>query len=388
VHKENKPASKPKIFHLITRFLQGGGAEAKTLAELAALRHKYAFTLGYGAEFSPTQLARVTELGISMQHFGLIRHYDPVSLMLACLQVYRYLKSRNFDIVHTHSTEAGIVGRIAARWAGTPVIVHTIHGIPFTGQRNLFLRSFLLCMDRLAASWTTRLIANADVIRSAYLKAGVGHSEQIVTIRSGVDLERFANALPMDLSLPAESFRVLSVARLTKGKGFRELLEAATQLIREHPKVVFFIAGEGSLRAKLEAEIKRRKLTSWVRLLGYQSDLASLMKAVDLFVLPSYREGTPRVISEAMAAGLPVVSTRIDGIPEQVEHGVNGLLVEPRQVRPLVEAILELALDEGLCRRMGEAGRKRAEAYSMDTMVAAIDQLYQELLFQHFGLKH
>jgi len=322
-----------------------------------------------------------------MQRFGLIRHYDPASLTLSCLQVYRYLKAGRFDIVHTHSTEAGIIGRIAARWAGTPAIVHTIHGIPFTEQRNLFLRSFLLLMERLAASWTTRLIANADAIRSAYLKAGVGYSEQIVTIRSGIDLERFASAAPMDLDLPRGTFKVLMVARLTKGKGFRELLEAAKQLIKELPEVVFFIAGEGPLRTSLATQISREALTDRVRLLGYQPDLAGLMKAVDLFVLPSYREGTPRVISEAMAAGLPVVATCVDGIPEQVEHGVNGLLVEPRQARPLVEAILDLARDEGLRRRMGEAGRKRAEAYSMDTMVAAIDQLYQELLFQYAGLK-
>ena len=380
--------NKPKVFHLITRFLQGGGAEAKTIAELVALRHKYAFTLGYGVEFSSSQLARGAELGIPMQRFGLIRHYDPVSLALACLQVYRYLRAGRFDIVHTHSTEAGIVGRIAARCAGIPVIVHTIHGIPFTEQRNLFLRSFLLLMERLAASWTTRLIANADVIRSKYLKAGVGHSEQIVTICSGIDLEQFASAAPMDLDLPRGTFKVLMVARLTKGKGFRELLEAAKQLIKELPEVVFFIAGEGPLQTSLATQISREALTDRVRLLGYQPDLAGLMKAVDLFVLPSYREGTPRVISEAMAAGLPVVATCVDGIPEQVEHGVNGLLVEPRQARPLVEAILELAHDEGLRRRMGEAGRKRAEAYSMDAMVAAIDQLYQELLFQYVGLKH
>ena len=380
-------AHKPKVFHLITRFLQGGGAEAKTLAELVALRHKYAFTLGYGAEFSPMQIAGIAKLDIPTRRFSSIRRYDPISLTLACLQVYGYLKAGHFEIVHTHSTEAGIIGRVAARWARVPIIIHTIHGIPFTKQRNPFLGRFLLIMERLVAPWTTRLIANADVIKDVYLKSGVGQPEQIVTIRSGIDLERFAAALPTDLGLPPGTFKVLTVARLTPGKGFRELLEAATQLVEKLPKFVFLIAGEGPLRAKLEEEIKSRNLTGRVRLLGYQSDLAELMKAADLFVLPSYREGTPRVISEAMAAGLPVVATRVDGIPEQVEHGVSGLLVEPRQVRPLVEAILELALDEGLRRRMGEAGRKRAEAYSMDTMVAAIDQLYQELLFQYVGLK-
>ena len=116
-------ARKPKVFHLITRFLRGGGAEVKTLAELAALQHKYAFTLGYGAEFSPEQLACVVKLGIPVRRFGLICHYNPASLALACLQVCRYLKARRFDIVHTHSTEAGIIGRIAARWARVPIII-------------------------------------------------------------------------------------------------------------------------------------------------------------------------------------------------------------------------------------------------------------------------
>jgi len=378
-------AHKPKVFHLITRFLKGGGAEAKTLAELAALRDKYAFTLGYGAEFSSEEVARVVELGIPMQRFSFIRHYDPISLTLACLQVYRYLKAGHFEIVHTHSTEAGIVGRVAARWARVPIIIHTIHGIPFTKQRNPFLGRFLLIMERLVAPWTTRLIANADAIKDTYLKGGVGLPDQIGTIRSGIDLERFAAALPTDLGLPPGTFKVLTVARLTPGKGFRELLEAATQLVEKLPEVVFLIAGEGPLRTKLEEEIKRRNLAGRVHLLGYQQNLASLMKTADLFVLPSYREGTPRVISEAMAAGLPVVATRIDGIPEQVKHGVNGLLIKPRQVKPLVEAILELARDEGLRRRMGDAGRERAQAYSMEVMVTAIDQLYQELLCQCVG---
>lgn len=143
--QESSATPKPKVLHLITRLLRGG-AEAKTLAELAALRDKYDFTLGYGAEFSPGQLAKVSELGIPTHRFSLMRHFQPLSLVLAGLQLYRYLRSERFDIVHTHETEAGIVGRIAAHRAGVPLIIHTIHGIPFTEQRNPLLRRFLLLL--------------------------------------------------------------------------------------------------------------------------------------------------------------------------------------------------------------------------------------------------
>ena len=344
------------------------------------MRDKYDFTLGYGAEFSPEQLAKVSELGIPTHRFNLMRHFQPVSLVLAGLGLYRYLRSERFDIVHTHETEAGIVGRIAAHLAGVPLIVHTIHGIPFTEQRNPLLRRFLLLLERRIAPWTTRLIANADAITRDFLRAGVGVPAQYVTIHSGVDLEHYSAAKPLDLGLPTGTFKLLTAARLTPGKGFAELLQVAAQLASEPRPIVWLIAGEGPLRPWLERKIRERNLSHRVRLLGYQLDLAALMASVDCFVLPSYREGTPRTISEAMAAGLPVIATRIDGIPEQVEEGVNGLLIEPRQTEPLAEAIRRLAGDGPLCHRMGRAGRERAEAFSLPTMIAQLDRLYQELL--------
>jgi glycosyltransferase involved in cell wall biosynthesis len=344
------------------------------------LKDRYDFTLGYGAEYSPEQLAQAAELGIATRRFGLIRHYDPASLALASFQVYRYLKAEYFDIVHTHETEAGIVGRIAAHWAGVPIIVHTIHGVPFTPQRHFLLRRFVVLMERWVAPWTTRLVANAEAIKREFLRAGVGRAEQYVTVHSGIDLEHFSEAAPLDLGLPANTFKVLTAARLAPGKGFSELLQAAAELAREADPIVLLIAGEGPLRPWLEREIKRRGLMEKVRLLGHQPDLAPLMKAVDCFVLPSYREGTPRAISEAMAAGLPIIATGVDGIPEQIVDGLNGILIEPRAVQPLVAAIHTLARDPALRRQMGEASRERAQLFSLPAMVAALDRLYQELL--------
>ncbi len=344
------------------------------------MKDRYDFTLGYGAEYSPEQLAQAAELGIATRRFGLIRHYDPASLALASFQVYRYLKAEYFDIVHTHETEAGIVGRIAAHWAGVPIIVHTIHGVPFTPQRHFLLRRFVVLMERWVAPWTTRLVANAEAIKREFLRAGVGRAEQYVTVHSGIDLEHFSEAAPLDLGLPANTFKVLTAARLAPGKGFSELLQAAAELAREADPIVLLIAGEGPLRPWLEREIKRRGLMEKVRLLGHQPDLAPLMKAVDCFVLPSYREGTPRAISEAMAAGLPIIATGVDGIPEQIVDGLNGILIEPRAVQPLVAAIHTLARDPALRRQMGEASRERAQLFSLPAMVAALDRLYQELL--------
>ena len=368
--------SKPRVLHLITRLLQGG-AEAKTLAELEALHGRYAFTLCFGASFSPAQRAHVERLGVPTRRLASLRHYDPFSLSVACVQLYRFMKRTHFDVVHTHSTEAGIVGRLAAHWANVPVVVHTLHGVPFTEQRNPVLRQFLLTLERTAAPWTQRFVANAQIIKETYLNAGVGHEGQYEVVPSGVDLERFACATPVELACPEKMFKVLTAARLTAGKGLFELLQAA----REMPDAVFFIAGEGPLRHKLETQIERFGLGERVRLLGHRQDLAGLMRAVDLFVLPSYREGTPRVISEALAAGLPIVATNVDGIPEQVEHGVNGLLVPPRQVRPLVSAMLALADDEAQRVHMGKNSQERAQKFSQRTMVAALDELYQDLLY-------
>jgi len=369
---------RPKVLHIITRLLRGG-AEEKTLNVIYALKDKYDFYLSYGAGFEEAQARKLRDNGIKTRKFSLLRHYDPFSIFFSVFQMYRYIKKYRFQIVHTHSTEAGVAGRIAAYLAGAPIIIHTIHGTPFTKGRNPLLRGFLLLWERAMAKVTTKFESNADVITEQFLGKGVGKEDQYITIYSGVDVEKIKDARPVDLNIPSDHFKVLMAGRLAKGKGFEELIQAAKKVTKREEKISFLIAGEGSLEWKIKKSIRDNGLEDHFLLLGYRDDLHRVMKAADLFVLPSHAEGTPRAITEAMAAGLPVIATRVGGIPEQIEDGKNGLLIESKNPDQLAAAILGLMNDRELRLQMRREGYERVQRFSLSRTLQDMDILYNKL---------
>ncbi|SHG37513.1 glycosyltransferase family 4 protein [Halobaculum gomorrense] len=369
---------RPRVFHLITRLLKGG-AEAKTLATVRGLDDEYEFTLGYGAEYDQEQVDLLEHEGIATQHFPLIRHYNPVTTVPAVLSLAWYLRREDFDIVHTHSTEAGIIGRFAAALAGVPHVVHTVHGVPFADDRNDVLNRFVLACERQAARYTDRIVANADVIAEEYLELGIGQPEQYTTVYSGVDLDAFADAEPA-MDLPGERPRLVMVGRLADGKGHGVLLDAVTSMDDWEGSVC--IVGDGPLYDSLEASIEARGLSEQVFLTGFRDDVPRILAASDVLVLPSFREGTPRVITEAMASGLPVVATDIAGIPEQVEDEENGYLVSTGDAAALAARMGELVGDSELRERMGECGLEYVERFSVESMVEELDGVYRKLLEQ------
>ncbi|AKH97419.1 glycosyltransferase family 4 protein [Halanaeroarchaeum sulfurireducens] len=371
-------SEEPRVFHLITRLLKGG-AEAKTIATVRGL-DDYAFTVGYGAEYDPGQVELLEREGVSTKRFSLIRHYNPVTAVPAVLSLARYLRRKEFDIVHTHSTEAGIIGRFAAALAGVPNIVHTVHGVPFADDRSDALNRFVLASERQAAKYTDRIVTNADVIADEYLERGIGTPDQYTTVYSGVDLDAFADADPVE-DLPGERPRVVMVGRLADGKGHGVLLDAVESLKDFEGSVC--VVGDGPLYESLVEDVEDRGLSDQVFLTGFRDDVPRVLATSDVLVLPSFREGTPRVITEAMASGLPVVATDIAGIPEQVEDGENGYLIPTGDSEALADRLERLVADKELRERMGARGLKGAERFSVGTMVDELDGLYKELLAEY-----
>lgn len=365
----------PRVCHLITRLLRGG-AEAKTIATVRGLDN-YDFTVGYGAEFDQEQVDLLEDEGVETKQFPLIRHYNPVTSVPAVTHLAWYLKGQEFDIVHTHSTEAGIIGRFAATLAGVPNVVHTVHGVPFADDRNNALNRFVLACERRAGRHTDCIITNADVIADEYLKLGIGTPNKYTTVYSGIDLDAFANAEPAKNLLGGRP-RVVMVGRLADGKGHGVLLDAVESLDGFNGSVC--IIGDGPLYDSLEAEVEGRGLSKQVFLTGFREDVPSVLAASDILVLPSFREGTPRVITEAMASGLPVVATGIAGIPEQVKDAENGYLIPTGDSGALADRLRGLLADAELRERMGTHGVERAERFSLATMVEELDRLYQNLL--------
>lgn len=366
-------SEEPCIFHLITRLLKGG-AEAKTIQSVFGL-NGYDFTVGHGAAFDDGQLRRLHNRGVATRRFPLIRHHNPITAVPAVLSVSRYLRRREFDLVHTHSTEAGIIGRLAAHRAGIPV-VHTVHGVPFAEDRHDLLNRFVLACERAVGPMTDRIITNADAITEDYLQRGIGQPDQYTTVYSGIDVDRFATAESTEL--PGKGVHVTMVGRLVEGKGLGVLLDAVEEVDRDDMMVC--IVGDGPEREDFEAEVRTRGLNEVVYTLGYRDDVDKILLASDVFVLPSYREGTPRVITEAMASGLPIVATDIAGIPEQVEDGTNGYLVPSGDPAALAARLDQLLDDSNRRAEFGEHSRERVERFSVETMVADLDAVYCDIL--------
>jgi glycosyltransferase involved in cell wall biosynthesis len=365
----------PRVCHIITRFLKGG-AEAKTIATVLGLEG-YDFTVGHGAAVDRDQVERLNRHGVGTRRFPLMRHYNPMTAAPAVGSLAWYFRCEGFDIVHTHSTEAGIIGRFAAALAGVPNVIHTVHGVPFADDRNAALNRFVLAAERCAAKYTDRIVTNADVIATDYLERGIGCRDQYTTVYSGIRLERFRNAEPATDLLGTRP-RVTMIGRLADGKGFDVMIEAAAAICDGDVSVC--LVGDGPLSETLEAEIEARGLEEDVFLTGYRQDVPRVLAASDVFTLPSYREGTPRVVTEAMASGLPVVATDIAGIPEQVADGESGFLVPTGEPAALADQLGKLLSDPDLRERMGRCGRARAERFSVERMVKDLGSLYEELL--------
>lgn len=365
----------PRVFHLITRLLRGG-AEAKTIGTVLGL-DGYDFTVGVGSESDPEQLARLDAAGVDTTRFRLLRHYNPVTAVPAVIAVAAAFRRRDPDIVHTHSTEAGIIGRTAAHLVGVPAIVHTVHGVPFSDDRSDVLNRFLLACERRVAPVTDRIITNADAIAQEYLSRDIGSPVQYSTVYSGIDIERFATAPPAG-DLSSDRLRITMVSRLVDGKGLWVLLDAIESL----DDFVFSvtIVGDGPLRTEFVSAVKNRGLADVVEVLGYRHDVEGVLSASDVFVLPSFREGTPRVITEAMASGLPVVATDIAGIPEQVQDGENGYLVPAGDSAALADRLKQLLNSANRRERFGEASTARIDRFSEKRMLKDLDDIYSIVL--------
>jgi glycosyltransferase involved in cell wall biosynthesis len=368
-------ASDPRIFHLITRLIDGGAVNA--LVPIATDFEGFDVTVGYGSDVDKHLVESLNGEGVETKQFDLIRHFNPITAVGAVFTVARYIKQNDFDIVHTHSTEAGIIGRAAARLADVPHVVHTIHGVPFAEDRNDFLNWFVERCEILAANWTDEMVSIADVITEEYLERGIGVPDQYRTIPYGIDLVAFQSAEPVS-NLPGSEPRILMVSRLTEGKGFDVLFNAIERL--DATEFTLLIAGDGPLESYLESQIEERGLEETVYLLGYRDDIPSVMASSDMLVLPSFREGTPLVIIEAMASGLPVVATNVAGIPEQVESGTNGFLVEPGDSKSLATAIERLLTSSELRESWGTAGQRRADRFSIERMLSDYESMYRELV--------
>ncbi len=312
---------------------------------------------------------------------------------LALVELWRLFRRLQPDIVHTHNPKPGVYGRLAAWAARVPGIVNTVHGLYASPEDPWARRALVYSLERMASTCSgAELVQNPEDLD---LLAGLGvPRRKLVLLGNGVDLERFHPMADADerrqareeLGVEAGALAVGTVARLVWQKGYRELFAAAEQLRHTHPDAVFVVVGgpdDDKADAIGPADIAEARRRGHILFAGSRHEMDRVYPAFDLFVLPSHREGFPRSAMEAAACGVPVVATDIRGCRQVVAPGENGLLVPLRDPARLAAAIGELLADPDLRRRMGAAGRRKAEAEFDDrTVVAKSMEAYERVLAQ------
>lgn len=377
------------VLHIITRLIVGGAQEATILTSDILDKSHWAVDVlsgpQTGSEGSLIEEIRMRGVSLSIEP-SLVREINPVKDLLALIRLTRFVKRGRYTIVHTHSGKAGILGRWAAWLAHTPINVHTVHGWGHQDRQHPMVRALYIILEKLTLPITDRLIAVSPLNIEKGLRDGIGRPEDYVVIRSGIELDRFGH-LPVPrsetrvaLDIPPDAPVVGTVTRFSPQKAPLDFVEAVDIIAQSVPEAWFVMVGDGPLRPQVEALAAKLGLTKRLILTGLRRDVPELMAEFDIFVLSSLWEGLPRVIPQAMATGLPIVATAIDGNVEAIEDGVNGLLVPPGQPEALAQAVIHLLRDPQMARRMGQAGRTRADEFGARKMVDDITNLYEELL--------
>lgn len=311
---------------------------------------------------------RLEERGFRMWDLPVHRGWNPLWNLPALIRLYRLLRARRFDVINTHSPVASAVGRVAAWLARRRNVVCSVHGFYFHDQTPLPARKLLTGVEWLLGRVTDRFLFVSEEDRRTALATGIARTAaQTETIPNGVDLERFRPR--SERAVRGDSAPVVGiVGRLVAEKGYREFFEMARRVAQVRPDVRFLVVGDclpsdrNPLKETLRRWVRQAGLEERFVFTGHTDQVERYLRQMDVFTLPSYREGLPVSVLEAMASGLPVVASDIRGCREAVIPGETGLLVPPKNAAALTQAVLALLESPELARRMGEAGRRRALA--------------------------
>jgi glycosyltransferase involved in cell wall biosynthesis len=391
-----------RVLHVITRLIVGGAMENTLLTVIGQMRDpRYDVTLYSGIDNGPEgnlhAIAREQGVRLVLTPY-LVRPIRPLTDLRALVELTRFIRRGRFHLVHTHATKAGILGRIAAKLAGTPIVVHTLHSLVFHEYQSGLANRTYVALKKLCAPLTDQFISVSEATARGAIRAGIGDPEKHAVVFSGMDLEPFLTAeARLDraaarrrFGLPPEAPVVGKVARLFPLKGHAEFLAAAAAIHAARPDVHFLLVGDGVLRADLEAEVRRRGLDPVVHFAGLvpSTEIPAALLAMDVVVHTSLREGIARVLPQALAVGRPVVTFALDGAPEVVADGESGYVVPPIDTQALASRVVELLADP--VRRAAMAARGRefvVREFPVERMVAKIDALYEPHLLRRGFLR-
>jgi glycosyltransferase involved in cell wall biosynthesis len=380
-----------RVIHVITRLIVGG-AQENTIATVLGLRAEPGFRVGLiagpttGREGSlESTVAQVPDLFQKLP--SLVRPVHPWQDVRAWAALTNQFRQEQPDLVHTHSGKAGILGRLAAHRARVPCIVHTIHGPSFGPFQNALANLMFRTAEHQAGRVTTKFVVVADAMTRQYLAAGIGRPEQYVRIFSGFDLDPFLNAtrdedLRHRLGIAPANIVVGKVARLFALKGHDDLLAVAPDLVRRCPNLKFLLVGDGPWRARFEHQARDAGLSGHFVFAGLvePARVPDYLAQMDILVHLSRREGLPRALPQALAAGKPVIAYDCDGANEVCLDGRTGWLLAAGDKPALVNRVLQLATTPSLRERLGREGQRFVrDRFTVGHMVREIAALYRHL---------
>ncbi len=387
-----------RISHVITRLVVGG-AQENTIATVLGLREKS------DVEVSLISGPTIGPEGELISHFEsenskfktqnsklivvpeLVRPIHPLKDFVTLRKLEKIFREQKPDVVHTHSGKAGILGRLAAKRAGVPIIVHTIHGPSFGNFQNDLSNFIFRSAEKIAARDTTHFIVVADAMKQQYFAAGIGKPAQYTKIFSGFNLEPFFAAknnldLRKRLGIAPDDFVVGKIARLFKLKGHDDLFAVAPEIIRQNPKIKFLLVGDGEWRGRFEKMAEQSGLRSHFIFTGLvpPNEVPKYVGIMDALAHLSLREGLPRALPQALAAAKPVIAYDCDGAREICLDGETGFLIRPGDLPNLKNRLLQLANDSTLREKLGSLGQDFIRKnFAVEKMVDDIYNLYLKL---------
>ena len=381
-----------KVAHVITRLIVGG-AQQNTLFTVEDQHHIHGddVTLVTGPGVGPegTLEARARQLDLDLRVIPEFqRNLHPWKDLRGYRTLKRVLREINPELIHTHSSKAGIIGRAIAAQLGIPA-VHTVHGASFHYGQNPVLHRLYIVAEKWAAKRCEKFICVADAMTDHYVAAGIAPREKFVTIYSGMDVEPFLHSprppeeVRRELGIEPHHIVVGKIARLFPLKGHEFLIEAAGTVAERNPNVRFLLVGDGILREDYERAIAENGLTDRFVFTGLVAPerIPELIHAMDIVAHTSLWEGLARVLPQGLISGKPVISYDIDGAQEVVIPGETGYLLPPKSVDQLSDAIVELAADSNRRQRYGNTGRERfTEQFRHQFMTERIREVYCEVL--------
>lgn len=383
---------KIKVAQIITRLDRGGSTDVVLLIASKLNQIGYQTTLISGFTVDPPENMEeyISRAGVKrICIHRLRREINPFNDFLALVKLYRIIRKEKFDIVHTHTSKAGLLGRMAAWLARTPIIFHHPHGHVFYGYFGSLTSKAIILMEKLSALFTDRIFTLTELGKKDHIKFKIGPAEKFLPVYCGIELSKFSDVKidpvqkKKEFEISPHELVVGMVARLVPVKGCEYFIKACAQVKKEISNTKFMLIGDGPMKDELKRLSSQLGISESIIFTGNRNDVPELLNIFDLFVLSSLNEGLGRVLIEAQACGKPVVATNVGGIPEVVKDGQTALLVPSKNVSRLAQAVVSLLKDESRARKMGEAGRKWVDAkFSSELMMEKITQSYDEFIIK------